>query len=454
MGARERAEAAERERRSRIEAAEWSLRRSLDYHAVDRERAERTLSEVAPTEWATHFGGLPAASSLPMCFARLRCAEGSHAEELRLAWAAAYDVPTPEAPADVAAWSGLLEALAHGLDAEPAGAAAAAASRLREVALDAITDQVRQHGEAEVRRSWVLRAEIDGLVASLSRAEEVLGLEPSERSRDLARRQRARQHVGRGTTFFAEHSEGIVAVWNRDRKRWYHDHYVSTHGEEPPDGWWWDRPDSPYGGQISPGMKREFGEFDKVVQQRFFDEMESRYRAENGLPQKGEGWVTQAHLARCVALALPSHEVIREASPSWLAPQRLDLFVPTLSLAIEYQGEQHFYPLDHLGGEQGLADREAMDERKRDACRAAGVTLVEWRYDEAVTVEAVRARLSAIGCLPIEPGDLPCPRLQRAPGSAPATPLSGGCVAHRATGGPRLPCDGARSRACLLDPQE
>jgi hypothetical protein len=244
-------------------------------------------------------------------------------------------------------------------------------------------------------------------VSSLSRAEGLLGLEPSGRSRDLARRQRARQHVGRGTTFFQEHSEGIVAVWRRDRKARYHDHYLSTHGEEPPDGWWWERPDSPSGGQISPGTKREFGEFDKVVQQRFFDEMEARYRAENGLPQKGEGWVTQAHLARCVALTLPSQEVIREASPPWLAPQRLDVFVPTLSLAIEYQGEQHFYPLDHLGGEQGLADREAMDERRREACRAAGVTLIEWRYDEAVSVEAVRARLSASGPFPPDPRHSP-----------------------------------------------
>ncbi len=77
------------------------------------------------------------------------------------------------------------------------------------------------------------------------------------------------------------------------------------------------------------------------------------------------------------------------------APQRLDIYVP--SLAIEYQGEQLFYPLDHLGGDQGLADRQAMDERKCEACRAAGVTLIEWRFDEPISDEAVRlAPLSAV----------------------------------------------------------
>ena len=49
--------------------------------------------------------------------------------------------------------------------------------------------------------------------------------------------------------------------------------------------------------------------------------------------------------------------------------------------------------LEHWGGEAGLAARRELDERKRDACLRAGVRLVEWRYDESVSVEAVRARL-------------------------------------------------------------
>ena len=200
----------------------------------------------------------------------------------------------------------------------------------------------------------------------------------------------------RNTTFFAEHKDGIVAVWHRDQREWLRQRFVAEHGTEPPEGWWIDRAGSEYGGTVAPGLKRALGTFDREQQQAFFDEMEARYRAEAGLPQKGEGWVSQTYLARCVEAALPDEQILREASPDWLAPQRLDIYVPSRALAIEYQGEQHYYSLDHWGSEQGLVDRQAMDQRKREACTAADVTLIEWRYDEPITVETVRARLGGI----------------------------------------------------------
>jgi len=88
---------------------------------------------------------------------------------------------------------------------------------------------------------------------------------------------------------------------------------------------------------------------------------------------------------------------VREASPSWLNGQRLDIYIPALKCAIEYQGEQHYLRLDHLGGEQGLKDRQEMDERKRIACIKEGVMLIEWRYDDNISVESVKAKLSASG---------------------------------------------------------
>ena len=38
-----------------------------------------------------------------------------------------------------------------------------------------------------------------------------------------------------------------------------------------------------------------------------------------------------------------------------------------------------------------------MDDRKRSACLKKGVTLVEWRYDEIISVESVTDKLRAIG---------------------------------------------------------
>ncbi len=309
-----------------------------------------------------------------------------------MAAAAARVVETDEDASYITAWIRLITGLRHVL--EETADVRVPAEQLRAAAVEAIADLRRRYGENELRRSSVLRGHVDEIATQLGHAEEVLELPLSEPVADMHRRVRARAVPSRDTTFFMEHRVGLMATWRRDRREWWRQHYIELHGTEPPEGWWWDK-----GGQIAPGRMRDFGYLDQGTHRQFLDEMERRYREENQLPARGEGWVSQAFLARCVEAALPGHEVVREASPDWLAPQRLDIFVPSLRLAIEYQGEQHFYPLDHLGGDQGLADRQAMDERKREACGKAGVVLVEWPYDEPVSVETVLGRLDELGLI-------------------------------------------------------
>jgi hypothetical protein len=52
----------------------------------------------------------------------------------------------------------------------------------------------------------------------------------------------------------------------------------------------------------------------------------------------------------------------------------LDIFVPSLSLAFEYQGEQHFDPHYLFGATQNIKER---DSEKRIACERIGIQLVE-----------------------------------------------------------------------------
>lgn len=58
----------------------------------------------------------------------------------------------------------------------------------------------------------------------------------------------------------------------------------------------------------------------------------------------------------------------------------VDIFVPSLGLCIEYQGEQHFLPFEYLGGEVGLRDIKRRDREKRKELKAAGYTLLEIDY--------------------------------------------------------------------------
>ena len=109
---------------------------------------------------------------------------------------------------------------------------------------------------------------------------------------------------------------------------------------------------------------------------------EIRWKAEEG-----------AYLA--LKVLLPDAQIVRHAKPSWLAPQHLDIFLPEYGVAIEYQGVQHYHPVDIFGGEVGFAATVERDERKRRICDLAGVQLECIRYDELVDD---RLRQIAIAC--------------------------------------------------------
>jgi hypothetical protein len=120
---------------------------------------------------------------------------------------------------------------------------------------------------------------------------------------------------------------------------------------------------------------------------------ENRVRGVLGLPRIGEGWLNETQLFRLLGAIFPERKVIREARPAWLGNQRLDFFIPDLSLAVEYQGEQHFKAVERFGGESALRKTRLRDARKRRICEENGVRLVYFTYADDLSVERVEKRL-------------------------------------------------------------
>lgn len=105
-------------------------------------------------------------------------------------------------------------------------------------------------------------------------------------------------------------------------------------------------------------------------------EAENTWREECDLPRIGEGWVSETRLYYEIKATLKDLEVVQHHRPPWLGRQHLDVAVPALSVAIEYQGAQHDQPIAFFGGERAYQRTLERDRRKLSLCRRHGWRLI------------------------------------------------------------------------------
>ncbi|MBR2527087.1 MAG: hypothetical protein IKE58_01245 [Blautia sp.] len=87
-------------------------------------------------------------------------------------------------------------------------------------------------------------------------------------------------------------------------------------------------------------------------------------------------------------------DTLYQYRPDWLGRQSLDLYIPSQCTAIEYQGIQHYLPIDFFGGEDALSLRQELDQNKRRLCALNHVRLIEWPYDKEPSDTNIREMLS------------------------------------------------------------
>lgn len=72
-----------------------------------------------------------------------------------------------------------------------------------------------------------------------------------------------------------------------------------------------------------------------------------------------------------------------------IKPLPFDFFLPELNACIEYNGQQHYYPVDYFGGDDGYEYRQRNDEIKRSYCIDNGISLVIIPYWEFESIGGV-----------------------------------------------------------------
>ena len=90
----------------------------------------------------------------------------------------------------------------------------------------------------------------------------------------------------------------------------------------------------------------------------------------------------------------PDEKIKLHDNPAWLGGnQHIDIHLPKRGIAIEYQGKQHYEPVDYYGGKEAFLRQTELDERKQKKCEKYGVELIYFKYDETISRSLVCNRI-------------------------------------------------------------
>lgn len=133
--------------------------------------------------------------------------------------------------------------------------------------------------------------------------------------------------------------------------------------------------------------------------QKEYKEIENEVREAFSYPKIGEKWISETILYKMVQILFPSLEVVHHYRGKELEGLEIDIWIPSLKVGIEYQGIQHFEPVAHWGGEDGLSKRKQNDKKKKELCKSLNYKLVEFRYDESLTDKKLKNKLESFLCV-------------------------------------------------------
>lgn len=85
--------------------------------------------------------------------------------------------------------------------------------------------------------------------------------------------------------------------------------------------------------------------------------------------------------------------------PDWLKRMEIDVYLPALKIGFEYQGVQHFKPVEFFGGEETYIAQAERDRLKKEICDSKKVILLYVYYDEKLSKKLVEDKLTNAGII-------------------------------------------------------
>ena len=134
----------------------------------------------------------------------------------------------------------------------------------------------------------------------------------------------------------------------------------------------------------------------KAAQKGAFKELDASYYL-----KPTNKWVTEELVYNLTKKIFKNYNVIYQHRPYFLkssigGQMSYDIFISGLNIAIEYQGKQHFEPIDFFGGKIGFGKVKIRDAEKLKLSNDHGVKLIYINYWEDVNEELIRSRVEEI----------------------------------------------------------
>ena len=111
-------------------------------------------------------------------------------------------------------------------------------------------------------------------------------------------------------------------------------------------------------------------------------------------------WKSEELVYKTVKDLYKEHEVIYQYKPYFLATDKgnmsYDVYICGLKIAIEYQGKQHFEPIDYFGGKEKFEKQKARDLLKERLSIENGIKLVYINYWDNITPDIIRTRIENV----------------------------------------------------------
>ncbi|MEK6882783.1 MAG: hypothetical protein AABY22_24380 [Nanoarchaeota archaeon] len=125
---------------------------------------------------------------------------------------------------------------------------------------------------------------------------------------------------------------------------------------------------------------------------------ENKRREELGLPRIGDKYRKETEMYVIVRKLFPNIVIVKHARKIIGNNLEFDVFIPSLKIAFEYNGKQHYdkKTFDFINKDKYTFDRYiALDNLKKELCQKEGIKLFIVKYDEKLNEDTILNKLKS-----------------------------------------------------------